>query len=126
MDAPRTNLSEMTQAVKSTSSQGPLAYPALRLVVCRRCWGLLVNEHCTEMELGSIGSGYWAKRCIQCGDMIDETILHNRCDLRHTLQEIGLAASPLHDREGGRYATISHASPTIRSPSPLRTSDTIR
>ena len=126
MDAPRTYLSEMTQAVKSTISQGPLAYHALRLVACRRCGGLLVNEHCMEMELGPIGRGYWAWRCIQCGDMIDETILRNRCASRYTLQEIGLAASPLHDREGGRYATISHASPTIRSPSPLRTIDTIR
>ena len=55
MDAPRTYLSETTQEVESTISQGPLAYQALRLVACRRCGGVLVNEHCTEMELGRSG-----------------------------------------------------------------------
>lgn len=79
-----------------------------------------------EMELGPIGRGYWARRCIQCGDIIDETILQNRTAPRYTVQEIVLAASPLRDREGGRYATISHASPTIRRSSPLRTINTIR
>lgn len=79
MDTHRTYPSCITRAVKSTISQGLLAYPAPRLVACLRCGGLLVDEHCMEVEIGPIEKGYWARRCIQCGDMIDETILLNRC-----------------------------------------------
>ena len=31
-----------------------------------------------DLDIGHIGVGYWAWRCIQCGDIIDETILRNR------------------------------------------------
>lgn len=126
MAASRTYLSHIPRAVKSNIYQAPLAYPALRLVACRRCGGLLADEHCMEVEIGPIEKGYWARRCIQCGDMIDETILLNRCAPPQTLQEIGPVASPLHDRKEGRDATISLASPTVRRPPPLRTADPIR
>ena len=133
MNAPKTYLSCITRAVESTPSQTSLTHAALRLVACRRCGGLLVDEHCMEMEIGPMRRGYWARRCIQCGDMIDETILRNRCAPRQTLQEIvpsagsgqAFAPSPIHDGKGGRYATLSHASPTIRRPPSLRTIDTI-
>lgn len=50
---------------------------------CRRCGGFLVDEHCMESDIGPSQPGYtfWAMRCVQCGDMIDETILRNRLRL---------------------------------------------
>ena len=118
----------------TTPSQGPVTHLAHRSVACWRCGGLLVDEHCMDLDIGQIGTGYWARRCIQCGDMIDETILHNRNPLRQTLQEIGPAAgrgqafvaSPPHGRKGGRYATVSDASPTIRRYAGMRPAVTTR
>lgn len=106
----------------TTPSQGPVTHPAHRSVACWRCGGLLVDEHCMDLDIGHIGVGYWAWRCIQCGDIIDETILRNRYALRQTPLEIGpaagrgqaFAASPPQDGKGGRYATVYDASPTIR------------
>jgi len=118
----------------TTPSQGPVRHPAHRPVACWRCGGLLVDEHCMDLDIGQIGTGYWARRCIQCGDMTDETILHNRYPLRQTLQEIGpaagrgqaFAASPPHDGKGGRYVTVSAASPAIRRHAGMRTTVTTR
>ena len=52
--------------------------PATPHSACTRCGGLLVNElsidlwSCTsELECG-------ARRCVQCGDVIDAVILRNR------------------------------------------------
>jgi len=52
------------------------------LNTCQRCGGFLVDEHCMELDLAIEKNGqrdkFWAKRCVQCGDLIDETILRNR------------------------------------------------
>ena len=57
-------------------------------VGCRRCGGLLVDEHC--MDIGEEGNGYrfWGFRCIQCGDVIDKTILRNRVSPIETLNKL--------------------------------------
>jgi hypothetical protein len=45
---------------------------------CRRCGGFLVDDHMDlDIEERRTGSHCWAMRCVQCGDMIDETILRN-------------------------------------------------
>jgi hypothetical protein len=83
---------------------------------------MLVEEHCMDMDLGQVERGDWAMRCIQCGDMLDE------------IQEIGptagrgqaFAALPPRDGKEGRYATVSHASSTLRRHPPLQTIVTIR
>jgi hypothetical protein len=36
---------------------------------------------------GKTEKEYWAKRCVQCGDVIDEIILRNRYVPRHTFQK---------------------------------------
>ena len=90
MSANRTCLSCITRAVESPPSQGPLTYPAYRSVACQG--GLLVDEQCVEMDIGPIGRGYGARRCLQCGTMINETILRNRYASRQTLQTSGSAA----------------------------------
>lgn len=87
-----------------------------------------------DMHLGQMERGHWARRCIQCGDLIDEIILRNRYASRQTLQEIGpmasrrqvFAALPPRDGKEGKYATVSHASSTIRRYPPLQAIVTIR
>ncbi len=46
--------------------------------ICTRCGGLLVND--LSIDLWSCASelGYGARRCVQCGDVIDAVILRNR------------------------------------------------
>ena len=39
---------------------------------CPRCSGLMVAEWCEDL------SDYRAQRCVQCGEVIDPIILHNR------------------------------------------------
>lgn len=43
---------------------------------CARCGGLLVAEPCTDFwdDPGNLG----VRRCVQCGDLIDQVILQNR------------------------------------------------
>lgn len=45
---------------------------------CKRCSGFMGHEMCLDLESDSGYSTCWVLRCIQCGDMIDETILRNR------------------------------------------------
>ena len=39
---------------------------------CPRCSGLMIAEWCEDL------SDYRAQRCVQCGEVIDPVILHNR------------------------------------------------
>lgn len=45
---------------------------------CRRCGGYVSHEMCIDLDSDSGYSTFWAHRCIQCGDMVDEVILRNR------------------------------------------------
>ena len=62
--------------------------PASGSLGCQRCGGMLVDEHC--MDIGEEGSGhrFWGMRCIQCGDVVDETILRNRFSSTETLKKL--------------------------------------
>jgi Pyruvate/2-oxoacid:ferredoxin oxidoreductase delta subunit len=45
---------------------------------CTRCGGLMVQDYCLDV-LGNIGeSEFAAKRCVQCGEVVDPVILRNR------------------------------------------------
>ena len=45
---------------------------------CTRCGGLMVQDCCLDV-LGNIGeSEFAAKRCVQCGEVVDPVILRNR------------------------------------------------
>ena len=45
---------------------------------CTRCGGLMVQDFCLDV-LGNMGeSEFAAKRCVQCGEVVDPVILHNR------------------------------------------------
>ena len=43
-----------------------------------RCNGHMEQEMCMDLESDSGYSTCWVLRCLQCGDMVDETILKNR------------------------------------------------
>lgn len=46
--------------------------------ICSRCGGLMVQDFCLDI-LGNIGeSEFIAKRCVQCGEVVDPVILRNR------------------------------------------------
>lgn len=45
---------------------------------CSRCGGLMVSDFCMDV-LGNIGeAAFAAKRCVQCGEVVDAVILRNR------------------------------------------------
>ena len=46
--------------------------------MCTRCGGLMVSDFCMDV-LGNIGEAeFAAKRCVQCGEVVDSVILRNR------------------------------------------------
>ena len=48
------------------------------LSTCRRCGGLMVSDFCMDL-LNSPGElEFAAKRCVQCGEVVDPVILRNR------------------------------------------------
>lgn len=50
---------------------------------CRRCNGYMEREMCIDLESDNGSSTCWVLRCLQCGDIVDETILQHRSLLRH-------------------------------------------
>ena len=52
---------------------GPWTQPS-----CMRCSGNLEHEMCIDLESDTGSCTFWAFRCVQCGDIVDETILRNR------------------------------------------------
>jgi hypothetical protein len=55
--------------------------PALNTTDCARCGGLLVREFCEDLwdDTGQIC--FDARRCVQCGNIIDPVIEQNRLRL---------------------------------------------
>jgi len=45
---------------------------------CHRCQGLFVRVFCMDMYDSSCENGFWALRCLQCGELLDPLILQNR------------------------------------------------
>ena len=46
--------------------------------ICSRCGGLMVSDFCVDL-LNSTGElDFAAKRCVQCGEVVDPVILRNR------------------------------------------------
>jgi hypothetical protein len=52
---------------------GPWTKPS-----CMRCSGHLEHEMCIDLESDTGCCTFWVLRCLQCGDILDETILRNR------------------------------------------------
>jgi ferredoxin-like protein FixX len=45
---------------------------------CSRCGGLMVPEQCFDLRSDNGQLDFTAKRCVQCGDLVDPVILRNR------------------------------------------------
>jgi len=45
---------------------------------CGRCGGYMAHDMCSDYESDSGYCNFWALRCIQCGEIVDEVILRNR------------------------------------------------
>ena len=46
---------------------------------CTHCGGLMVFEEFEDFVLGSGGHGFWGRRCINCGAIVDPVIAAHRC-----------------------------------------------
>ena len=72
-----------TGSAEGTRRVGQLQNRAMSSVVtdestCTRCGGLMVNDFCMDL-LNSTGElEFAAKRCVQCGAVVDPVILNNR------------------------------------------------
>lgn len=103
----------------ATPPKGSLQHSVPCSIACRRCGGMLVKDHCMDMDLGLTERGQWSTRCIQCGEMMDETILRNRSASRQTDQKIGLTAgreqpfTPPRKGKERRYAFLPYVAPTV-------------
>lgn len=45
---------------------------------CSRCEGLMVAEQYLDLRDDTGHLDFWARRCVQCGEVIDPVILQNR------------------------------------------------
>lgn len=45
---------------------------------CPRCRGLMTKAFLADLEDDTGQFGFWALRCMQCGEIIDPVILRNR------------------------------------------------
>ena len=45
---------------------------------CSRCGGLMVAEQCFDLLSDSGHLDFLARRCVQCGELVDLVILRNR------------------------------------------------
>jgi len=45
---------------------------------CARCGGLMVTEQCFDLLSDSGHLDFMARRCVQCGELVDPVILENR------------------------------------------------
>lgn len=45
---------------------------------CLRCGGFMISEECFDFLDSSGHFDFQVQRCVQCGDLVDATILRNR------------------------------------------------
>jgi ribosomal protein S27AE len=46
---------------------------------CARCGGLTVLEEFKDFGLESCGNGFWGRRCVNCGAIVDLVIAAHQC-----------------------------------------------
>jgi hypothetical protein len=51
---------------------------------CARCGGLMVIEEFKDFGLESCGNGFYGRRCVNCGAIVDLVIAANQCVTLHT------------------------------------------
>lgn len=55
-------------------------------LTCSRCQGLFVRVFCMDIYDGTGENGFWALRCLQCGELIDPLILQHRILIPQSVQ----------------------------------------
>ncbi len=55
---------------------------------CYRCDGLMVTDHCLDLSSDTREVEIVVSRCIQCGEMIDPTIIKNRYSFRSSISNL--------------------------------------
>ncbi len=68
-----------------------LSKPRTLLQTCERCSGYMAPDMCTDLQSDSGQCNFWALRCVQCGDIVDEVILRNRSRSNHKAEFISAA-----------------------------------
>ena len=56
----------------------PLSNISLNHKNCQRCGGFMITDRCLDVASDTGEVGIAVRRCIQCGDVIDPTIIRNR------------------------------------------------
>jgi hypothetical protein len=51
---------------------------------CARCGGLTVLEEFKDFGLESCGNGFWGRRCVNCGAIVDLVIAAHQCVMLRT------------------------------------------
>jgi ribosomal protein S27AE len=73
-----TQTMEMTMEVEHNGPQGTGLPLVLSHTTCIRCGGLMVTEFCLDLLDDTGKLSFLARRCVQCGDLVDPIILKNR------------------------------------------------
>jgi hypothetical protein len=73
----------MARACTEKTSPEQFANPTVSSAVqhrskCARCGGLMVTDFCMDVLPSTGESRIVAKRCVQCGEVVDPVILENR------------------------------------------------
>ena len=71
----------MTTFPKNTTKSlavEPLSNLSLNQKNCQRCGGFMITDRCLDVVSDTGEVGIAVRRCIQCGDVIDPTIIRNR------------------------------------------------
>ena len=76
----RVNRSTRTKTAGMKMADGTAQWlqPILQSRQCSRCQGLLVGDLCYDIDDDQGQRWFSALRCVQCGDVLDPTILRNR------------------------------------------------
>ena len=56
---------------------------------CPRCGGLMVSEQCFDLFSDNGHLDFLARRCVQCGELVDPVILRNRRHRVAATQKMG-------------------------------------
>ena len=91
MKAEATSLSERLQNYSTTSI-------LVTQSTCTRCGGLMVNEICLDLWNSASELECNARRCVQCGDVVDAVILRNR-RVGQVVKALPSTATPVSSRK---------------------------
>lgn len=69
---------EETTQPKKLDPRNPTSSSVPSRSICTRCGGLMVSDVCTDLRNSTSELECTARRCVQCGDIIDAVILRNR------------------------------------------------